>query len=127
MEYLPIIAIVVSVGGLLFQYFGWITKILGRFAEITGRLIRLETQIDLYWKSVESVVIGALKTFPTDIGKDVLLDKLMHNELTLYEAERLRTILEEEMKQNNDYDKMWAYALSFQRLAKILVDLRESK
>lgn len=118
MNYLPIFAIGVSIIGLLFQHFFCIAK-------IQERLAALETKTDLFWKGVEHMVIPMLKSFPTDIGKDVLLDKMLHNELTLADAQTLRLILTEEFTGNGD--KSLIYILALGRLEQIIFDKLERK
>jgi hypothetical protein len=116
MIYLPVAAIIVSICGLLFQYFGVITRIL-------ERLTRIETKTDLFWKCVESGVVTMLKTYPSKVAKDVLLDKMVHNELALQEAQELRTILCEEMKPKENGAERLAYVLALARLEQIIFDL----
>jgi len=118
MEYLPILAIIVSLFSALGTYFGLAIK-------TEGRIATLETKVDLFWNAIEGRVIGMLKS-PTHLEKDVLLDQLLHREIKLDGAQRLRTILTEELKNKKRIDngKRLAYALALGRLEQVIYDLR---
>ena len=90
-KYLSIGAICLTVVGLLFQHFAVL-------AGIKERITALETKMDLFWKAIESNVVQMLKTYPTNIRKDILLDKLSSAELNLDETYELRTIITGEMQ-----------------------------
>jgi len=113
-NYLSIVAIFISLFGLLFQYFTVIVS-------IKERLSKLETKTELFWKCVENGVVKMLKTYPTEMEKDVLLDQMQHNELTLKTAQELRVILtaESESSKNNTL----IYVLALGRLEQIIFDL----
>jgi hypothetical protein len=113
-EFLPVLAIIIAVAGLLYQHFGMITG-------IKERLIALETKVDLFWTAIESRVIEMLKS-PNHLEKDELLDKLLHKEITLQEAQTLRTILNEELTHREEMDNgmRLAYALMIGRLEQII-------
>jgi len=132
-DFLPIIAIFVSITGLLYQYFGVILKIredMGKdkesiskdIGEIKSKISSLETKTELFWRCIEGKVVDMLKTYPTNIDKDVLLDKFKENSLTIEEAERLRTALNCEIQ--NTQDKQFAYILAIARLEQLIYDLR---
>jgi len=114
-ELAPYIALGVSVFGLLFTYFGFIARILERLKDV-------ETKVGLFWASIEKSIPALLKSYPTNVEKDVLLDKMVRTELTLDEAYRLRTILMEEAQR--DREKAVAYALAVARLEQIIYDLK---
>ena len=121
MEYLPIIAICVSIIGLLYQQFGVLEN-------IKERLSALETKMDLFWKAIEGNVAHMLKTFPTNINKDILLDEFSKGELTLEEAQKLRTILmgEMEISDKSAIGNKLAYVLVIGRLEQVIHDLRNN-
>lgn len=112
---LPIIAIGISIIGVLYQHF----VVMGRFNE---RLTRLETKVELFWMSIERSIAPLIKSYPTCVDKDVLLDKMSRRELLLEEAFRLRTILTEEAKR--DREKAIAYALYVARLEVLIEELK---
>lgn len=126
MEYLPIAGIAISIIGLLITYFGFVQ----RQSEMTRlqneRIAKIETKVDLFWKAVE-INVGQLLKSPTHIEKDMLLDKLAHRELTMPEAETLRSILTDEMQLRGRDNGIIAYALIIGRLEGILFDLRSKK
>jgi hypothetical protein len=113
-KYYPAIAIGISILGWLVAYFKWLVG-------IQDRLARLETKTELFWKCVEGNMVALLKTYPTCIEKDVLLDKMQNDQLTKDEAFTLRTILSEEMKR--DREKAIAYILLIARLEQKIYDL----
>ena len=116
--YLSITAISLTVIGLLFQHFAVLSK-------IKERLTALETKMDLFWKAIEGNIVKMLKTFPTNINKDILLDKLSQKELDIMEAEKLRTILIGEMETTKTNNKL-AYVLVIARLEQLLWDIRNN-
>jgi hypothetical protein len=107
---------------ILIQATLFIGAIIGIYVNINVRLTRVETKIELWWKCVGENIVSTLKTFPTDIPRDILLDKLLGSEISLTEAQRLRTILKGELE-NTDPGKKYAYALALQRLESVIYDL----
>ncbi len=110
--YLSIGAMILTVIGFLFQQFSVL-------AGVKERLTALETKMDLFWKAIEGNVIKLLKTYPTEIDKDVLLDKFSRRELSKEEAYQLRTILIGEMETTKTNNTL-AYVLLIGRLEQIL-------
>jgi hypothetical protein len=126
MEALSIFAIAISVLTLIFSYYSVSIKFRKELADnntaICERVKSLEVKTELFWKCVEGGVVNMLKSYPTNIHKDVLLDKMIHNELTLDDAQQLRTILTEEMKVD-DKGHALAHILALGRLEQIIFDL----
>ena len=121
MEYLPVVSIIIAISGFLYQQFGIISG-------IKERLTSLETKMDLFWKGIEQNVIGMLKNYPTNINKDVLIDKMARGELSQEEAERLRTMLVSEVANEKGGDgKKIAYILAIGRLEQIIFEIRKNK
>ena len=118
-NYLSLVAIFISVFGLLFQYFGIIS-------DIKERITRLETKTELFWKCVETGVVGMLKTYPTNVNKDVLLDNMLHNELTLDDAQELRSILKGEMELAKK-ENILIYVLALGRIEQVIFELTPRK
>lgn len=112
---LPYIALGTSILGVGFTYFAFIVRILERLKDV-------ETKVGLFWTSIEKSIPALLKSYPTNMEKDVLLDKMARAELTLEEAYRLRTILIEEAR--SDREKAVAYALAVARLEQVIYDLK---
>jgi hypothetical protein len=109
--------LVILVVGLLGLYFGPITKMKEDIAAI-------KVKVDLYWKGIEDLVIERLKSYPSNIDKDVLLDKFKQRELSLSEALTLRTILKEELRLNGDPAKEFAYVLALPLLETHIDELK---
>lgn len=119
-ELLPVLAISISVVGLvcgfLYQYFGVQNR-------LNERLVRVETKVDLFWTAIEGKVVEMLKS-PAHLEKDELLDQLAHKEILLPGAQRLRTILSEELNNRKRIDngKRLAYALMIGRLEQVIYE-----
>jgi hypothetical protein len=137
MEYLPIAAIIISLLGLLISYLAqkesqrrWQaeqTRLQAATDKAMGEDIAvLKKQMDLFWSAIEGNV-GQLLKSPTHVQKDMLLDKLAHRELTLTEAETLRSILTDEMQLHGRENGIIAYALIIGRLEQIIYSLRGTK
>jgi hypothetical protein len=109
--------LVILVVGLLGLYFGPITKMKEDIAAI-------KVKVDLYWKGIEDLVIERLKSYPSNIDKDVLLDKFKQREINLSEALTLRTILKEELRLNGDPAKEFAYVLALPLLETHIDELK---
>jgi hypothetical protein len=119
--FLSLGALGLTVAGLLFQNFGILSGIKERVAS-------LETKMDLFWKVVEGNMSQLLKSYPTNIRKDILLDKFSKAELNLGEAEELRTIMICEMNKTQKSIKVQkgnivAYVLVIGRLDQVIHDL----
>ena len=117
-EYLSIISIFLTTLGFLFLWFGIISG-------MKERISRLETKMELFWKAIENNVSALLKTFPTNINKDVLLDKLSNGELSMEEAQTLRTILIGEMEKFKN--KKIAYILMLARIEQLIYEFKKPK
>lgn len=133
-DILPVIAILISISGLAYQYFAIILKLkedigkgkedLGKdIGELRTKISSLETKTELFWRCIEGKVVDMLKTYPTDLDKDVLLDKLSEKSLTLREAEELRTILNCELERADN--NQFAYILALGRIEQLIYDLRD--
>lgn len=118
-KYLSITAIVLTIVGLLFQHFGVL-------ANMKERISTLETKMELFWGTVEKNVGALLKTYPTNIGKDVLIDKMIDGVLTEEEARLLKTILIGEMD-NKSVEQRLPYVLVIGRLDSLLYVLKSQK
>jgi len=93
-EHLPVIAIVLSIAGFLFQQFG----IIGTIRE---RLATLETKMEIFWAGIGDQVKEMLKQ-PIHLRKDELLDKFP--DLDDNELRELRNIIvceREEVRREN--------------------------
>ena len=129
----PGIGIIFTMVALLYNYFCIILKIkedktksdiefARELSEIKIHVAAMSTKLDIFWRCVEERAIDILKSFPSNVGKDVLLDKLKERSLNLDEAERLRTILIEEAKVK-DTNK-FVYIMFIGRLEQIILELR---
>jgi hypothetical protein len=120
------VAIGISVASFLITYFGFIKSGQDRAVAQEKRMTSLETKVDLFWKVVETNV-GQLLKSPTHTEKDMLLDKLAHQELNIEEAEKLRSILTDEMQIKGRDNGTIAYALIIGRLEGLLYEMRMEK
>ena len=75
---------------------------------------------------METGIVGMLKSYPTNISKDVLLDKMLHNELTLDNAQELRLIIKEEMELTKK-ENVLIYVLALGRLEQVIFELMPRK
>ena len=67
-----------------------------------------------------------LKTYPTNVNKDVLLDNMLHNELTLDDAQELRSILKGEMELAKK-ENILIYVLALGRIEQVIFELTPRK
>lgn len=115
---ISVTSIMLTVIGLLFQYF---KVILG----LKERMATLETKINLFWSIVEREIPRLLKD-PTGLTKDGLLDKFAEhhsNGMTLQEMEELTGILECELKEKKMTNtRRIAYALIVGRLKQLIYE-----
>lgn len=119
-EYLPILAIIVSIVGLLFQYFGM-------HLSLVQRVQSLETKTELFWKIVESRMPRLIADSPNPpvTRKNELLHKMEDHTLTVDEIKELICILHTD--DMNDGDKVVARAMVTARLEMLLHDLTQQK
>jgi hypothetical protein len=80
-------------------------EIAGTLATINTRLSVIEAKTELFWSTIESNFGRILKSFPTNIDKDVLLTKLIEKRLDLDEANILKEILMNELEAQQQDDK----------------------
>jgi len=135
--FLSITAIFISLAGILFTYFGLILKIkediekdkeqiLAIITDIRIHLGNLEIKGELVWRCIESKAVEMLKSYPTFLDKDLLLEKFNERSLTVSDAEQLRMILGNEMKlvEIANTDK-FCYLLILGRLEQVIYELRQ--
>ena len=119
-DYIAIAALILTIAGFMINYFAVI-------AGMKERLATLETKMELFWRAIENNVIHLLKSYPTHIRKDILLDKLSCRALNLEEAYELRTILREEMKGLLNNTNTIAYVLMIARLEQRIYEMGNKK
>lgn len=86
---------------------------------------RIEEHDSIFWESIKARAIDSLKTYPTNLNLDTLLDKFKENVLTLAEAEDLRTALDCELMKKKE--NQWGYILIIARLKQIINDMRKEQ
>ena len=139
-----IVTVSLFIVGYLIQYFVFTAKsntrlsilenkvvvTLGEHIKVLERLACLETRMEMYWGSIDGKLVYMLKSYPTNLEKDILLDRQLRSVLTLSEAERLRTIIscEFELEKTKKPEEkatgfMMAYILELGRLEQIIFDL----
>jgi hypothetical protein len=121
-----IITITAMIIGFVYQHFGVIMKLKEdnskTLLDLSTRITTVETKIELFWRCVEGKMVEILKSYPTNLLKDVLLDKFREKSLNLGEAEQLRTILDCELV--NSSGKKFAYIMILGRLEQVIYNLR---
>lgn len=118
--FISFLALAGTAVGLLYQHFGVVVAIREQIAVTRERLTAVETKTDLFWRVVETTIPKMLKSYPTHLDKDVLLDKFSRRELDYEEAARLRTILLCEMETVEPNPNTIAYVLVLSRLEQII-------
>jgi hypothetical protein len=148
LPYLGVIALIVSVLGLAWQYFGWVLSIrkdmgdmslsfkteIGTFRQEINdklsaqdsRLSRVEVKMELFWNAVGDVVKNLIKQ-PTHLRKDELMDKLLdkrETDISNSELMELKTILHYELPELKiqKSSQSLAYALALAYIDQILYD-----
>jgi len=121
-----IITITAMIIGFVYQHFGVIMKLKEdnskTLLDLSTRITTVETKIELFWRCVEGKMVEILKSYPTNLLKDVLLDKFKEKSLNLGEAEQLRTILDCELV--NASEKKFAYIMILGRLEQVIYNLK---
>lgn len=148
LPYLGILALLVSIIGIIWQYFGWIigvrkdmgTMALGwktecgvlvkdvsdKLTNQDSRLSRLEVKMELFWNAVGDVVKNLIKQ-PTHLRKDELMDKLLDKRdtnISNVELVELKSILHAELPELKiqKSSQSLAYALALAYIDQILYD-----
>jgi hypothetical protein len=146
--YIGVLALIISILGLAWQYFGWIlsirkdmgkmavdcrTEIGAEFKEIDtkllgyeSRLARVEVKMELFWNAVGDVIKNMIKQ-PTHFRKDELMDKLLdkrETDISNTELSELKSILHSELPELKirKSEKSLAYALALAYIDQILYD-----
>lgn len=137
LPYLGFVSLIVSLIGIIWQYFGWIIGIrkdMGTMAldwkteygAQESRLSRVEVKMELFWNAVGDVVKNLIKQ-PTHLRKDVLMDKLLDkrdSNISNMELVELKTILNSELPElkKQKSSQSLAYALALAYIDQILYD-----
>jgi len=146
--YIGIVALGVSILGLVWHYFGWVLSIrkdMGTMAlswktecgvlikEVNDksnaqdtRISRLEVKMELFWNAVGDVVKNLIKQ-PTHLRKDKLMDKLLDkrdSNISNVELVELKSILHSELPdlKLQKSSQSLAYALALAYIDQILYD-----
>ncbi len=90
---ISLIAIGLTVIGFIFQYFGFISRLM-------ERVTKLETKIELFWGVVQKQMIDIMHS-PHTPELDLLLDELQDNCLNLEKAHKLKDLLSQQMTLDN--------------------------
>jgi hypothetical protein len=117
-DYIAITAVALTLVGFLIQHFA----VLGGMKE---RIAALETKMEIFWKAVGANVAQMLKSYPTNLRKDILLEKLSTKEITLDESYELRTILKGEM-QLAEKERI-GYVLLIAGIDVVIYDLKQTQ
>jgi hypothetical protein len=142
---LPIIAIVIALLGIVWQYFGGILTLRKEMgdsevknveqhsrldhdireliASQNNRIVAAETKMELFWNAAGSVVSSLIKQ-PIHFEKDELMDKLMGGPINKDELCRLKHILHTEVKELKEtkQTQSLAYALALAYIEQKLFD-----
>jgi hypothetical protein len=102
---------------------GWLVNYFSVIVKIKEDIADLKAVVNLFRKGLEVKVADMLKSYPTNLSKDILLEKYKRRELTLDEAVTLRTILQEEMRCNSE--KAAVYALALATLEPLIYELKK--
>jgi len=115
---LPILAIIISIGGFMLQHFVVLSKIMERLSAV-------ETKTGLFWVFVEKELPNILHS-PHTPDIDALLEKMVNGKLTVCNARELKEKLKEEMLVP-DTGKKIAVALLITRLDQIITEDEKRK
>lgn len=148
LPYLGLFALIVSLIGIIWQYFGWVLSIrkdMGTMAldwktecgvlvkEVNdksnaqeSRLSRVEVKMELFWNAVGDVVKNLIKQ-PTHLRKDELMDKLLDKRdtnISNIELVELKSLLHSELPELKiqKSSQSLAYALALAYIDQILYD-----
>ena len=119
MNSLPIIAIIVSIAGLLFQYFGMI-------AGIKERLAKIETKVELFWKVVEENIPKLLMRNSTP-ETDKLVAELTNPEMPETHLSKLKVLLRVELQESKDKAEILAVIMALGRIEQRLFETKRKK
>jgi hypothetical protein len=117
-DYIAITAVILTVIGFMINHFAIISK-------LQERLTALETKMEIFWKAVGNHVAEMLKSYPTNIEKDILLEKLSTKEITLEEAYKLKTIVKGEMQKAAN--ERLAYILLLAGIDVVIYEIKTEK
>jgi uncharacterized protein YsxB (DUF464 family) len=97
--------------------------------EIKTQIANMQTKTDLFWKCIETHLSSLLKSYPSDIEKDVLLTKMAERKLTINEAHQLKEILicEMNIKKSQDKSIIIAYTLAIAGLEQIIYEIEKGQ
>lgn len=113
--YAAIASAIISMGGLVLQYFLVVAK-------MQSRIMSLEVKIGPFWSLVEKNLPQLLMQ-PTHFQKDALLLKMVAGHLNLCEAKELMTILEVENSAKEQQELSVVRILVMGRLAQMIQEM----
>ena len=121
---------IIAIAAMIISLSGFLWTVFGAFGDLKGRVISLETKMELFWGSVQKSM-GALIKQPIHFRKDELIDRFGDKNTNLSVAElcELRDILKDEMKdlEKCKNEKVLAYALYLARVEQELWERAKPK
>jgi hypothetical protein len=115
----------IAIATAVLMVLGFIVNHLAVIAKLQERLAALETKMEIFWKAVGNHVSEMLKSYPTNIEKDILLEKLATKEITLEEAYKLKTIVKGEMQKAEN--ERLAYILLLAGIDVVIYEIKTEK
>lgn len=100
------------------MYFGFVTK-------ANERITKIETDNMIFWKVLDPHIAQLIHS-PEHKERDFLMDKLVEHTLTLQEASRLHCLLEADIKEVEDRNKLVGMAFALIRVKTMLHRAGES-
>lgn len=127
-EFIAVVALLVSVAGLLWQHFGVVLKLKGEIScireDLGSRISKVETKVELFWGALGEVVKSMVQQ-PIHFRKDELMDKLDDPEkISTGELVELKGMLTCELRDLTERKDLKAifYGLALYKVGLILVD-----
>ena len=130
MNYLPVISIIVSIVAVIATYLGLVQK-QSQWKEeqdkknqewqnnLLSRMTKVETMSDVFWKILDPHMASIIHS-PIHMERDELVDRLVHNCLTISESEELIHMLEQNIRENDDNGKKLASAFFLARVKSLI-------
>jgi hypothetical protein len=122
MDTIPI-SIAVSIAGLLLTvatvYFAFVNRVTDKLSKISNRVTKVEADNCIFWKVINPSLAKIIHS-PVHHTRDMLMDKLADQTITIPELSVLEHLLETDKALETDKGLIFAMALALARVKSLL-------
>jgi hypothetical protein len=120
-----ILGLIIAVAVALVGFFKGYVSLSERVKGTEGNCNALGQRMEDWMKMMDLVLAKVMRDWPTHMERDILMDKLARQELTLEEVERLDVLLKGAMRESDDSNRQLMFGMARARLTWLRSQMKE--